>query len=65
MSKELHTIRTGFWWTGVSGFVFGISDRIFAVLSWPSAQTLALLFVSSLFFVFFLFLKPLNPRLSD
>ncbi len=55
-------MRSGFWWTGVSGFVFGIADRCLALLRWPSAMMLALLFISSLFFVFFLFLKPLKPN---
>jgi hypothetical protein len=56
--NELLAVRQGIFWTLTAAFLFGASDRLAATIVNPSAQSIALLSVSSLCFALFLFLKP-------
>lgn len=56
----LYQLRFGLWSFGISGFVFGLSDRTIATLAdgYPGAIDLMQLFTAGFFFFCWLVLKP-------
>lgn len=60
----LSPLRQGIWLVGLSSWLFGIGDRTIAALAngLPSAWDLVQVFMAALFFVGWLFLKPMPWR---
>ena len=58
----MNAVRTGIWYIGNISWLFGLSERTAAALSdgFVSALDLVLLFTASLFFVAWLFLRPVR-----
>ena len=62
---ELTAIKNGIFWALCFGFMFGVSDRILATATHPTADQIGLLTISSLCFALFLFLKPVGGDRND
>lgn len=55
---DFYPVRLGIYFFLVSGFLFGVSERITVAVLMPDAISLGLAFVSSGCFALLLFLKP-------
>lgn len=56
----LNALRSGFWYCGIAGFAFGLTDRTAAALmdGYFSALDLIQLFTAAFFAISWAFLKP-------